>query len=74
MIIYKFIRVKVKVVKAEKCTINQTLSKFSSFEGYPFNLAKIISAWDIDHNFKTLTKPNKLHLLLIGSRQPCTRV
>ena len=42
MIIYKFIRVKVKVVKAEKCTINQTLSKFSSFEGYPFNLAKII--------------------------------
>ena len=52
MIIYKFIRVKVKVVKAEKCTINQTLSKFSSFEGYPFNLAKVISAWDIDHNFK----------------------
>ena len=50
--ITKFIRAKVKVVKAEKSTINQTLSKFSSFEGYPFNLAKIIWAWDIDHNLK----------------------
>ena len=59
--------------KAENSVINQTPSKLSSFEGNPFNyLANTILAWDIDLILKTLAfekpKPNKLHLLLNGSR------